>query len=76
MTDVPAGGVTVVAKQMASAELGKRKSQYTTEIAVQDSSGKVLGDLTISRGGIDWRSRYQQEPIKHNWQSFIDRMES
>lgn len=75
-TQIPPGGVTVIATQMASAELGRRNSQYTMEVAVKDSSGAVLGDLLVSKGGIDWRPRYQQQPVRVSWADFINWMES
>ena len=75
-TQIPPGGVTVTATQMASAELGRRKSQYTMEIAVKDSNGAKLGDLSLSKGGVDWRPRYQQQPIRASWADFIRWMES
>ena len=54
--------------------------QHPIEIGNVDVTFRVydgnahLGDLTISRGGIDWRPTRVRAPIKKPWNAFHDWM--
>ena len=74
MTDIPPGGVKVTAKP-PPAVLSRRGTQYNVEFNVTDSSGNVLGDLVVSKGGLDWRPRHQQSPYQASWAQFVKWME-
>ena len=75
MTDMPTSGLHVVA-HMAPTELGRRNSQRNITVAVSDKDGKVIGDMYVSKSGLAWRPRHQQEPIFASWADFVQWMGS
>lgn len=75
MTDIPAG-VSVTATQLAETELGRRESKYTIQLGIRDAERNLLGDVSVSKGGVDWRPRYAQDAIRASWSEFVRWMES
>lgn len=43
---------------------------------VKDDKKGVIGDLTVSTGGIRWRSKFGREPVLLNWEELDELMKA
>jgi hypothetical protein len=59
---------------MMSTEGVEVSSVETAPVFEVKDNGKVLGDLTVSTGGIRWRVKHGREPVFVNWEEFDELM--
>ncbi|KAF0187329.1 MAG: hypothetical protein IV086_05330 [Hyphomonadaceae bacterium] len=43
---------------------------------VKDDKRGVIGDLTVSTGGVRWRSKFGREPVMLPWDEFDELMKA
>lgn len=41
-----------------------------------DKKGEMVGDLTVSQGGVRWRARYEREAQFFSWEEFAELMKA
>ena len=41
---------------------------------IRDDKKGVIGDLTVSQGGVRWRSKFEREPMFIAWEEFDEIM--
>ncbi len=59
-----------------SAEGIEIQSVETAPVFEVKDNGKVLGDLTVSTGGVRWRVKHGREPVFLTWEEFDDLMKA
>lgn len=55
---------------MATEGLDIGNVQTAPVFKIKDDKEGVVGDLTVSQGGVRWRGKYQREDVHLTWEEF------
>ena len=61
---------------MSTAGVEVFKEQVAPVFEIKDDKKGVIGDLTVSTGGVRWRSKFGREPVFMSWDEFDDLMKA